>query len=228
MELTKKDTFALLQESHTTEETAETWRELKHKKWFASHGTSGSRGVLTFNRTRDPWEESFEWEGRILSCTINLFGSKTRLINVYAPNTNGTRASMAMYEEFLTMLETHLGTSNLPVIIGGDLNIIFDKVLDAETANPSSYFPSLVEKWENIMAKFKLKDVWREIHPDEYSYTFTPGGARGLGTFTGDHKILRLTTAGLLSEELLPLVQYITAQHTHISDHKILRLQLRS
>jgi exonuclease III len=221
MELVKKDTYILLQETHSTTETAEAWNELKRKKWFACHGARNSRGVITLNRTKDPWEEVFQWSGRIISCTFNLFGSKTRLINVYAPNTNGTRVTIAQYEEFLSILDTHLGSSNLPTILAGDLNIIFNKILDAETVSPSSYFPGLVKQWETKMSKYKLKDVWRELHPDEHSYTFTPGGDRG-------RNIYRRLDYCLMSEELIPLVQYFTTQHTHISDHKILRLQLRS
>jgi exonuclease III len=108
MELTKKDTYILLQETHSTAETAEAWNEFKRKKWFGCHGARNSRGVMTLNRTKDPWEEVFQWNGRILSCTFNLFGSKTRLVNVYAPNTNGSRVSKAQYEEFLTIIRPAL------------------------------------------------------------------------------------------------------------------------
>jgi hypothetical protein len=160
------------------------------------------------------------WDGRIQSAITTIFDKKVRLVNVYFPNTNGSRASIAKYKEALTVLDNALLATRMPTIIAGDLNVIFNKSLDAETPNPSSYFPSLVQKWEDIISKHALRDVWREINPEEQGYTFTPGGRRGRSVF-------RRLDYVLISESLMPWIQSMTMRHTHLSDHKLLRIELR-
>jgi hypothetical protein len=55
MELIRKDTYTLLQETHSMQESIQAWREFKRKKYLASHGESNSRGVITLNRTSQHW-----------------------------------------------------------------------------------------------------------------------------------------------------------------------------
>jgi exonuclease III len=79
-----------------------------------------------------------------------LFGKKVRIINIYAPNVNGTRVSVARYKEFLAKLSMVLDT-RMPTILGGDVNLIMDPQLDAEKPNASSHFPELVTEWKKLL-----------------------------------------------------------------------------
>jgi exonuclease III len=220
LELTKRDDIICLQETHSTEDSIQEWLEFKRKRWLASHGNNRSRGTITLNRTNIVWSEESSWQGRITSTIFNtLFGKKLRIINVYAPNVNGSKASIACYKEFTAKI-TEILDDPMPTIIGGDINIIMNPALDAGSRNPSSHFPQLVDAWDQLLTKYNLKDAWRELHPDEQTYTFTPGGEQG-------RQIYRRLDYIFMSDELLNWIDRIDMAHTHISDHKFMRITLR-
>jgi exonuclease III len=219
-EITKKDNWILLQETHSSRETLPSWKQFKYQKKIASHGATNSRGSMILGRAKSVLDMEEESDGRIVSGITEIFGQRVRIMSLYAPNTNGSNITLDKYSEFLGKVDQILTNDALPTIIGGDLNIIFNPILDAETPNPSSFFQRLVDEWKDIMEKHKLRDVWRSLHPEEQSYTFTPGGERG-------RNIYRRLDYILISEDIERWVEGLTMSTTGISDHKILKLRLR-
>jgi exonuclease III len=65
-----------------------------------------------------------------------------------------------------------------------------------------------------------MVDAWRQLHPDEQTYTFTPGGAQGRAVY-------RRLDYVFMSEELFPWTESMELNHTHMSDHKSMKLVLR-
>ena len=78
------------------------------------------------------------------------------LINVYNPNTE--KEQVSTWEKMNLMLETFDDLVNKIIILGGDLNLFLDLILEAEGGSPVLK-KSSVSKLIEIKEKYKLCDI---------------------------------------------------------------------
>jgi len=177
----------LLQESHCSQSLSPRWQsELKLGKLLGCHGTTSSRGVLTFcgktthipldNNSKNTWDDG---NGRILSSLHKSQNRTIGIVNVYAPNLNQTSQSTENYLEFLDKVEEAINQIEMSdvVIVAGDFNLIFNKLLDAQGGNPTLH-NLCIEKWDLLKEKFLLSDIYRDHYGTEPLFTWDPMNKR--------------------------------------------------
>jgi exonuclease III len=156
--LFKNYDIACLQETHSTQRTIKSWKEFRFRDVSVAHGAHNSKGSLIASKRSFNATSSACWDGRITKTTISAFQQDLNILSVYAPNTNGSRATKAEYRSFLQELDTIISGCVGGVILCGDLNLIMERLLDAENPNASSYFPDLVDEWRNLLSRHDLVD----------------------------------------------------------------------
>ena len=83
------------------------------------------------------------------------------LVNYYVPNGEKEQVEvLTQIKEFLNKIKYDQNTA---VIWGGDLDVIFDKSLDADGGNPTLRIRS-VTKIHALMAENELCDIFRNRH----------------------------------------------------------------
>ena len=121
--------IALLQETHSTPETEELWKNECGCESFFSHGTNNSRGVMIFFSNTleiEVTEKITDTEGRFLLLKCIIQGTKILLYNVYAPNNEKDHVSFLLFlKEKLEFLDT---TEYEYMIGAGDWNFTFEKI----------------------------------------------------------------------------------------------------
>jgi len=118
-----------------------------------SHVTGASKGVITIAKDRLRMQEKTMEGGRIASAVVTWGEKVIHVINVYAPNLNGSReVKEVLYRRFLETLRRTLRESTAPKIMIGDFNLIMNNILDVGRANPATYYPDIVvEKLEELL-----------------------------------------------------------------------------
>ena len=91
------------------------------------------------------------------------------LVNYYAPNAENEQVKVLIQiKNTLDNLEISQNTS---VILGGDFNLVFEKLLDTDGGNPSVKTKSL-SKLQEIMTENDLCDIFRIHNPQELHFTW--------------------------------------------------------
>lgn len=165
--------ISFLQETHSTADTEKAWQ---HQWGFSnsihfSHGTSDSRGVaIVFKRGVDvivdrTWRDR---DGRCLMLEVRLQELQAVLVNLYSPNTVGEQIE---FFQRMRVAITVFNQNQLPVIIGGDFNVVFDHDLDKSGGR---HFPrtAVVRCIRDIQSDWELMDAWREQNPLTRQYTW--------------------------------------------------------
>lgn len=140
----------------------------RHFTWwyFSNDPVSKSRGVaigfhnsltvLAIQVVSDP-EGGF----LIFKCKINILFT---LINVYAPN-------QGQIHMLLALLHTLDNLAEGRIVLGRDLNIILDPLLDTTSTSPHFSLIQLKLTQAQIAQIYTIVDVWRTLHPTESDYT---------------------------------------------------------
>ena len=162
-----------LQETHSNKKLLKQWEIESGKKWYASSGTSNSRGVaILFNPySRIEVTHSFhDHEGRYIMVNAKVENSEYTFCNVYAPNED----CPDYFEKLFKVLDKQ---SRENVIIGGDFNLTLQNNIDRLDSqcnnNKSSYYVS------NAMEVFQLTDIWRDRNPEEKKFSWCKRNKKG-------------------------------------------------
>ena len=170
----KKNTdIIFLQETHSTKEVENQWRNEWGAEIIMSHGGSNSRGVavlmkrgvevIVHSKIMDP-------QGRFIILKVEFNDNLYVLINVYAPNKDKDSV------KFLEALRTTLRTENLDteenLIVGGDFNCPINPILDKKGG---SLLPrkSVVASISCFQEDLDLVDIWRVKNPVSRSFTWS-------------------------------------------------------
>lgn len=95
---------------------------------------------------------------RAVGCTL------VTLVNLYLPNAN--------HSVFLELALAKLGEfTEGAVIVGGNMNLTLDPVLDA-SRNASHISYEVLKQVKKNFHAFHLVDIWRIVHPNQRDYTF--------------------------------------------------------
>ena len=181
-----KNGIFLLQETHSTCEVITNWSHDWGSMLKCNSGTSNSKGTLI------AFSKNFQYNilkyvddnnGRIQICATEISGTKLLLVNIY--NDNIETEQVKTLTKLNEMLDNFENIHDFEIVMGGDWNVIFDKVLDAKGGNPSLKFQSLSEI-SKLSNKFGLCDIFRIRHPNKKNFTFrqpTPRKWRRLDFF---------------------------------------------
>jgi exonuclease III len=222
-QLQKHAGIFLLQETHFDDNLIGKVSRECPGTWVHAVGTTQSRGVSIFLSKKLKQTSVIEGsyfdstDGRIVGLGVTVGGADILLVSVYAPNagssTEDKNKQRAFFEALRTNISSALRKRKYLLVIGGDLNFIRDKVLDARGGNPVEHKPAIgaLEKLEH---DFCLTDMQRFLHEDQSLFTWT---ARG--------KFRRLDYF-LISTALATGVTECRTVPTIYSDHKILKCNL--
>ncbi len=153
---------------------------------------------------------------RVTSVKLNFLGNELEIIGVYVPSRNASYEKIDKKKHFLKNLTNILKTTPQPSkrIFCGDLNVL--------EPNHIPYY-SFFEEWEydfyRDLAKNRLKDAFRHLHPSIQEYSWV--GRTGDG-YRYDHCFV--------SENLLPSVQkcyyFHKPREIRLSDHSAIITEL--
>jgi exonuclease III len=163
----KKPDIIMIQESHYEEKHRKEWKDTWKGEIYASEGRGNSRGVCTLFKQgfhHKLQEEHKDKQGRWLILLVSINNENFCVANYYGPNQDDTTHLGNMLKKIDSMNFDHL-------IIGGDLNFVFNIKLDKLGGNNSTN-----EKCRNMMKRWMEKsgtiDCWRTLHPNEKQYTW--------------------------------------------------------
>ena len=128
--------------------------------------TAHSRGNVLLYRPSFSFVNSWvELDGRFLVAESSRRDSVFRIASVYPPNRNPE------HDKFFTSCLDFTDPS-VPTILGGDLNVVFDRARDRRGSDPTVTVRESFVSLEIRFREFCVLDVWRHLHPDLRSYTW--------------------------------------------------------
>lgn len=158
-----------LQETHSSIETENQWRNEWGGNIYFAHGESNSRGVAILIRpntgftVRSVYADS---NGRFLTLEINVNGTWVTLGNYYGPNSDNQK----VVEEFCFKVMEY---ENSTIVLGGDWNFGMNKAKDRISSgqrNPNN------DKSRDVLLRYLIDndmyDVWRELNPTKNEFTY--------------------------------------------------------
>ena len=170
----KNNGIIFLQETHSTTESAQKFKKDfgKDNELFFSHGLSNSCGVaigFCGKYERKIIKEIADLKGRYLLLLVTIGDSEYALINIYNENIEKDQLKFLLeVGEKIEQLDMKADTN---VILAGDFNFYFDKMLEADGGNPKTKVQSIAS-FIKIKETYDLCDIWRIQHPREKRYTF--------------------------------------------------------
>ena len=206
----------LLQETFWTEDIKNEVEKDWGGKMVLNPGTIHSKGTATLlndsifdtNLNFETKDTHLSEDGRMIFINIKFENKEFSLINIYAPNTPKDRKS---FFDKIGKWITKFSFNN-EVIIGGDFNVTESKNDRVKNNIQEVTSDVSVNSFKSLMKQYNLKDVWREMHPDKFQYTF--------------REISRLDKF-LVSEYLTSFVQTSSILHSGIkTDHKCIKVLL--
>ena len=125
----EKGDIAFLQETHSTIDAEDLWKNECGCEAFFSHGTSNSSGVMIFFSNKlviEVTEKLTYSEGRFLLLKCIIQGTKILIYNVYVPN---NEKDCVAFLFFLKEKLEFLDTTEYEYMIGvGDWNFTLEKI----------------------------------------------------------------------------------------------------
>ena len=157
----------LLQETHSSVECEQQWKNEWGGDIYFSHGTTNSRGVcilLKNNFCRTIHGTFEDASGRFIIVDIEIDSLRLLISTIYGPN----RDDPNFYIEFIECIESF---DNASYVIGGDWNLVLDLESDKKGGLPQTNLLSreIVKSW---MEESDLVDIWRQNHPGEFKFTW--------------------------------------------------------
>ena len=168
----KKIDIIYLQETHSTEQNEQLWKNQWRGKTYMSHGTNNSKGCMILFRQNldiDIQQVITDDEGRYVIVDCNIMDERFILVNIYAPNTEN---GQIIYISDLEQTLTDLGFSSAQnFIIGGDWNFVRDASVDKHGGLDRIKQKS-IDQMDILMNNLCLNDSWRIRNPLERRYTW--------------------------------------------------------
>lgn len=112
--------ISFLQETHSTKEIENEWKQRFCGEIFFSHGTAKSKGVAILLGNKLDFtiiDQSSDDDGRLIILKCLIQGNECLLINSYFPNTE--KEQIAFLKTLYGKLESIVDSSNIPIIWGG-------------------------------------------------------------------------------------------------------------
>lgn len=169
---------AFLQETHCVSNSENIWRAEWGGDMHFSNGSTNARGVaILIKRDLDiKIRHSFKDEdGRLLVLIIEKKEELFLIANVYAPTQDRPEEQIKLMD---LLEDTISGFDVQNIIVGGDLNICMDPLLDKTSSSStqpqyetSPYRSRVLAFCENLC----LSDIWRRLNPLGKAFSFRRG-----------------------------------------------------
>ena len=127
-----------LQETHSTFNDENIWKNDFNVPVFDSHGTSQSCGVLIAyfgNLNFSVNKQVGDKNGRILILDLNIDEIRYVLVNIYNANTEAEQVQVS--SELNELMKNISFWDQNRIILAGDLNVFFDSTLETKGGKPS-------------------------------------------------------------------------------------------
>ena len=200
-----------MQETHSTEEDEEIWKNEWGGTCIYSHGTSSSRGVLIavkpgFRGTVE--KNSSDDDGRVVSCLINCDEEKVCVQNLYGPNKDSPEFFYTKINKVYELCER--------VVVIGDFNTVMNQSLDRNTNTNINCNSS--QMLNQMCEDMSMSDIWRIHNLDKRRYSWYRRRQTGPSTDNPLISASRIDFA-LVSESLANLVHDTFYLNGVKSDH---------
>lgn len=202
-----KKSVCFLQETHSTIDIEERWKERFRGKIIMSHGTPLSRGVAILIGEKidvDIIVQLIDDDGRLVILLCKIQGQFCLLINSYFPNEEKEQIN------FCKSIMEKINQIDMPedtaIIWGGDFNFVIDIQLESSGGNPKLKIGS-IEQLRAILKEYDLCDIWRIRNPNSKRYTWK-GYAQGLAS-KSKQALYRRLDFFYISDALQPLVKKV-------------------
>lgn len=190
------------------------WSNEWGRKIYFSHGLSNSRGVaMLVSKGLNIEIEGFwnDREGRFLAIAACIEQENILLVNVYAPNEDDP----GFFNRVFQFLEQNNHEFE-EIIMGGDWNTTMNFIQDKKGAHDNH-----VKKRGIIMQymeHFSLVDIWRDLHPNIFQFTFQRLEPKPVFSRLDYFLISQGLTPSVLRAEIIP---------KFLSDHGMVILDLK-
>ena len=164
--------IVFLQETHSSEDTYNEWRDDFKGRIFFSHGMQSSCGVMIGflgSITFLPKSICKDKNGRILIIEAEIDDETFILINFY--NSNTETEQVKSINDLENLLQNFEINPYKNIVFAGDFNLFFDRNLEACGGTPSLKKKS-VSKIIQLLEKYNLSDIWRIRNPTSNRYTY--------------------------------------------------------
>ena len=208
----KKYQIYFVQETHCTPEKEKLWEaEWESECKFSSYSSTKAGVAILFGNNFDyNIEENIaDEEGRFLILKISTPSGSMLICNVYGPNSD----SPEFYKKFFQELEPF---SDIPVILGGDLNLVLDPEMDKKGGQSSSTHNKSREILLSKMDEYDLVDCFRILNPNEKRYTWHQNSP----------KVFCRLDFFLTSFGLLNITNITSISHGYKSDHSFITIEI--
>lgn len=158
--------------------------------------TKSTREVPTHTTVVDP-------QGRYVIADVTVDKSRLILCNIYAPNSNSS-------DYFLQLIIKLCSFGDIPVVLGGDYNIVSSPKMDRAKVSRTMGKQQKVGI-PYIMKNLHVIDVWRSLNPLEREYT----------CLSAAHGTLSRIDYLLVSETLFPRILETHIEPISLSDHAL-------
>ena len=157
----------LLQETHSSLQMEQQWKNEWGGEIYFSHGATNSRGVCillknTFSRVmhRIVADDC----GRFVIVDLEINSLRLLIGTIYGPN----RDDPDFYIKFIETIE---GFDNANCIIGGDWNFVLDLEFDKKggLSQTNTLSREIIKSW---MDESDLIDIWRQNYPNDFKFTW--------------------------------------------------------
>ena len=208
-----------LQETHSSNDTSDKWRDDFKGQVFFSHGTTNSCGVMIgYQGSKNFIVNKLKHDscGRILIIEANIDDNSYVLINFYNSNTE-TEQIKTFCELDHLLSDFSLDTSK-QVILAGDFNLFLDLHLETSGGNPTLKRKS-ISKLLQILEKNNLIDIWRIRNPSSKRFTFRKNHFSGF--------IQRRLDFVFISNNFQEFIKNIDVLSSFCSDHSPIYFRLQ-
>ena len=211
----QKGNIICLQETHLTYNQENFIRSSWGFNCYLAGSETNRNGVaILFNNNFDykVYNVIRDVNGSYIVLDMELMHRRVTLINVYGPSIGDNPKFFDELDEYINQM------GNESVIMGGDWNVLMNMKLDARNYTGVVYKPKSREKIIEIMGKYNLIDVWREVYPEKKGYTW-----RKFNTI----KQGRLDYF-LISDNLLLELHGVSVKESYRSDHSLVSVEFNT
>ena len=164
-----------LQETYSTTDVENIWKNEWGGNILFSHGTSHARGVCILIKPGFDVNVSNMYTdntGRYLLAEVTIQDTDFKLINIYAPNNEENQVNF--YRILGHQIQSKIDRQD-HILLGGDFNVIVNPEIDRKGGAPitmSKHRRQILKYLEDIKDRANLKDIWRTRNPDVKRFTW--------------------------------------------------------